>query len=81
MGIIHNITIMDYIIFYNEASLQYYLYNGVVPINIMPYDRILWDDKVEVLDDALKNPRKKLFVHNKTRYIIVHRGKFLTHES
>lgn len=43
----------------------------------MGHDIVLWGDKVEVLEDALKNPRKKLFIHNKARHIIVHRGKMI----
>ena len=71
---------MEWMIFYSEASMHHYLYNGTDVIDFTPGERILWDDKVEVLDEVLRNPRKKLFLHNKARHIIVARGKILTNE-
>lgn len=80
MGTVHKSTLMQWILFYCEPTMQYYIYNGTNVINIMPSDkeRILWDDKVEVLDEVLKNTRKKQFTHNKQRHMIMGRGTMFT---
>lgn len=68
-------------IFRNEATGECYVYNGEEVINVSPSSNgraILWPREVGKEVETTYNSRKKIFIHDKTRHIIVEHVRYKT---
>ena len=65
-------------IFRSEANGNHYIYNGDRAINFTPNEaNNVWGGDYRELSATFGNSRKKLFVKNGVRYIVVSRGTFV----
>ncbi len=69
-------------IFRNEATGDCYVYNGKEAINVSPSDQraILWPEYALEIVEAAYNTKKKVFIHEKTRHIIIEHVRYKTDE-
>ena len=66
----------QWLLFAREHNGAHYWYDGGVPLNLdHPTENLFWDESMlQQLERVAKSNRIKLFVYNKTRYVIVARG-------
>ena len=69
----------QWMIFRSEATGDHYIYNGELAINFMPvaHKNVWSEDDYDIVHEVYINNRKKLFVNQGVRYIIVSRGTFI----
>jgi hypothetical protein len=80
-----------WMLFFKESDFSYYLFNGQWPVAVRPhtssFEQQPEDDTMEkqcarvekyipLLEEVLEKPRVKVFVVNKSRYIVAQRGTF-----
>lgn len=65
----------NWMIFAHEGNANHMWYCGADHYVDLEMGEQTWDIDAALLLEVLNNPRKKQFTHNKTRYVVVARGK------